>query len=65
MAAEVAEICILSSSRPGDLVLDCFGGSGTTAEVAEKLGRKWILIELNVAYKALIDKRTKQPGLGI
>jgi len=34
------------SSKPGDLVVDCFSGSGTTAAVAEKLGRKWILSDL-------------------
>ncbi|HOO47112.1 MAG TPA: site-specific DNA-methyltransferase, partial [Deltaproteobacteria bacterium] len=32
----------LASSNPGDLVMDIFGGSGTTAAVAEKLGRRWI-----------------------
>jgi adenine-specific DNA-methyltransferase len=32
-------------SRPGDWVLDFFGGSGTTAAVAERLGRRWVLIE--------------------
>jgi adenine-specific DNA-methyltransferase len=30
---------------PGDLVLDCFAGSGTTAAVAHKLGRRWITVE--------------------
>lgn len=34
---------IESSSNPGDLVLDCFVGSGTTAVAAEKLGRRWIV----------------------
>ncbi len=34
------------SSKPGDLVLDCFVGSGTTAAVAEKLGRRWIAADL-------------------
>jgi DNA modification methylase len=34
------------SSSPGDLVLDCFVGSGTTAAVAEKLGRRWIAADL-------------------
>lgn len=34
------------SSREGDLVLDCFCGSGTTAAVAEKLGRRWITCDL-------------------
>jgi site-specific DNA-methyltransferase (adenine-specific)/adenine-specific DNA-methyltransferase len=35
-----------ASSRPGDLVADFFSGSGTTAAVAEKLGRKWIATDL-------------------
>jgi adenine-specific DNA-methyltransferase len=35
-----------SSSREGDLVLDCFCGSGTTAAVAEKLNRRWIACDL-------------------
>lgn len=34
-------------SRPGDLILDSFAGSGTTAAVAHKMGRKWITIELS------------------
>ncbi len=34
------------SSNPDDLVLDCFCGSGTTAAVAEKLGRRWIACDL-------------------
>jgi len=34
------------ASTEGDLVLDCFCGSGTTAAVAEKLGRKWIAVDL-------------------
>lgn len=36
------ERIVLVSTNPGDLVLDCFSGSGTTAAVAEKLGRLWI-----------------------
>jgi SAM-dependent methyltransferase len=35
-----------ASSNEGDLVLDCFCGSGTTAAVAEKLGRRWIACDL-------------------
>lgn len=35
-------------SRPGDIVLDCFLGSGTTAAVAHKMGRRWIGIERSV-----------------
>lgn len=44
-------------------VLDPFGGSGTTAEVAEALGRRWVLIELNPKYEPLIRQRTAQRGL--
>lgn len=33
-------------SDPGDIVLDCFGGSGTTAAVAHKMGRSWVTAEL-------------------
>jgi DNA modification methylase len=49
--------CILAGTKPGDLVLDPFGGSGTTGAVAIELGRKAILIELNPAYIPLIKKR--------
>ncbi len=40
------ERIINSMTEPGDLVLDCFAGSGTTAVVAEKLGRRWITSDL-------------------
>jgi len=40
------ERIIKASSNEGDLVMDCFCGSGTTAAVAEKLGRKWIACDL-------------------
>ncbi len=35
------------ATNPGDLVLDCFGGSGTTAAVAHKMGRQWVIVERN------------------
>ena len=41
------ERIIKASSNPGDLVLDCFIGSGTTARVAQKLGRRWIGCDIN------------------
>ncbi|MQY32022.1 site-specific DNA-methyltransferase [Nocardia aurantia] len=34
-------------SKPGDIVLDCFAGSGTTAAVAHKMGRRWVTVELS------------------
>ena len=37
-------------SKPGDLILDCFSGSGTTAIAAHRLGRRFICIELNPYY---------------
>jgi len=40
------ERIIKASSNEGDLILDCFCGSGTTAAVAEKLGRRWITCDL-------------------
>ncbi len=44
---ELVERAIRNSSRPGDLVLDCFGGSGTTLIAAEKSGRRARLMELD------------------
>jgi len=40
------ERVLKASSTEGDLVLDCFAGSGTTAAVAERLGRRWIVCDL-------------------
>jgi len=48
---------ILASSRLGDWVLDPFAGTGTTGEVAQKLGRNCILFELNPEYEEIIKKR--------
>jgi len=67
------ERIILASSNPGDLVMDIFGGSGTTAAVAEKLGRRWITCDFgkHAIYtmqrrllrigesKALVDEQDK------
>ncbi len=41
----VARIIALTT-KPGDIVLDSFGGSGTTGAVAHKMGRRWIMVEL-------------------
>lgn len=57
------EPCILAGSRPGDVVLDPFFGSGTVGEVAQNLGRRWIGVELNPEYAKLQDKRTAQMGM--
>lgn len=42
---QLLERIIKASSNPGDIVLDCFAGSGTTLDVAEQLDRKWIGID--------------------
>lgn len=60
---DLIEPCILAGSKPGDVVLDPFGGSGTTGMVAEKLGRQWLLIELNSEYEKLSRSRTAQYGM--
>jgi len=55
--------CILAGTKPGDVVLDPFGGSGTTGQVAIELGRRAVLIELNPEYLPLIRRRcTVTPG---
>jgi hypothetical protein len=38
---------VSAGSRPGDLVMDCFLGSGTTAKVSQRLGRRWIGCDIN------------------
>lgn len=47
---KLAEFFILAGTNEGDLVLDPFSGSGTTAVTAAKKGRKWIGIDQNVDY---------------
>jgi DNA modification methylase len=48
---------IAASTHPGDLVLDCFLGSGTTAAVAQKMGRRWIGCDLS--YGAIQTARRR------
>ena len=59
----LVEPCLLAGSRPGDIVLDPFLGSGTTAAVAQRLGRAFIGCEINPEYEALQIERLRQPGL--
>jgi DNA modification methylase len=56
----LVEPCILAGSRIGDIVLDPFMGSGTTAQVAVQHGRHYLGCELNKEYKKLCDKRLKK-----
>ena len=48
---------IQASSNPGDLVLDCFVGSGTTLVASEELGRQWIGVDIGDESIAAIKKR--------
>lgn len=50
---------IEASSRPGDLVLDPFAGSGTTLIAADMLGRDWIGIEKNPAAEGVFNKKMR------
>jgi DNA modification methylase len=54
------------SSNPGDLVLDCFGGSGTTAVAAQHLGRRWIAVDCGklAIYKTQQRLLTMTEGKG-
>jgi site-specific DNA-methyltransferase (cytosine-N4-specific) len=58
---KLVEPCIKASTRPGDVVLDPFFGSGTAGLVASELGRRYVGIELNPEYIALAKDRL---GLG-
>ncbi len=59
------EPCVLAGSRPGDIVLDPFMGSGTTAQVALQNGRQYLGCELNTEYAPLQQARTAQATLAI
>ncbi len=56
------ERIIRASSNPGDLVMDIFGGSGTTAAVAEKLGRRWITCDFGKHAIYTMQKRLLRIG---
>ncbi|MFQ3573699.1 MAG: site-specific DNA-methyltransferase [Thermodesulfovibrionales bacterium] len=57
MPESLLERIIKTSSEPGDIVLDPFGGTGTTAMVAKKLRRNYITMEISENYYEIIIKR--------
>lgn len=61
----LVEPCVLAGSRPGDVVFDPFFGSGTTGQVAQRLGRRFLGCELNPDYEPLQRDRLRQPGLAL
>lgn len=60
---DLIEPCVLAGAPTGGVVLDPFFGSGTTGQVAQALGRQFVGLELNEAYKPLQDERLRQPSL--
>lgn len=54
---DLIEPCVLAGSKPGDIVLDPFMGSGTTAQVALQHGRQYLGCELNPEYGTLQQER--------
>ena len=58
------ERIIATSTDPGDIVLDCFIGSGTTAAVAQRLGRRWIGCDINKGAIQSTAKRLQEVTQG-
>jgi DNA modification methylase len=61
--SDLIEPCILAGAPVGGIVLDPFMGSGTTAQVAQSLGRQYLGCELNPDYEALQTSRVSQLSL--
>lgn len=62
---DLVEPCILAGSRSGDIVLDPFMGSGTTAQAAQKNCRQYLGCELNITYAALQQQRLQMAALEV
>lgn len=60
MPRELARRCIVAATKPGGLVLDPFGGSGTTGHAALAAGRRAVLVELNPEYAAYARRRVAE-----
>lgn len=61
LSTKIFERVVEMSTLPGDLVLDPFGGSGTTFAVCEKKGRQWIGTEIDFAQEIIDQHRIKIP----
>jgi DNA modification methylase len=62
---DLIEPCVMAGSRAGDIVLDPFMGSGTTAAVADHLNRLYLGCELNCDYEKLQKQRLQQRSLDL
>lgn len=60
---KLVELCVLAGCPTSGIVLDPFAGSGTTAVVAQRLGRKYVGIEINPEYCEMAKGRLYQPAL--
>ncbi len=59
MPMRLARRCVAITSRPDDVVLDPYAGSGTTLLAAQDLGRRWVGVELNPTFVDLIERRIR------
>tara|TARA_R110000744_G_C19226595_1_gene547685 strand:- start:1 stop:768 length:768 start_codon:yes stop_codon:yes gene_type:complete len=59
---QLANDHIISWSNEGDIVYDCFGGSGTTAKMSKILNRDWIVSEVSKEYCDIIKERLSEVG---
>jgi site-specific DNA-methyltransferase (adenine-specific) len=63
---ELIRKLVLAASSAGDVVLDPFSGSGTTAVVAEQLGRRWLACDLNAEYnKWAVERIENVPRMSV
>ncbi len=62
LSTKILERCIQISTHPGDVVVDLFGGAGTTFAVAERLGRRWLGSELSPEFCGVIRDRLAAGG---
>lgn len=63
MPETLARDVVATWSSPGDVVLDPFSGSGTTAKAAKELGRRFLGLEINPEYCAIAERRIAQETL--
>ena len=62
-ACPALERIVAASSRPDDLVLDPYAGSGTTGVAAARLGRRWLLVDREpVAVEIACDRLSREAG---